>query len=1147
MSQKTQSSQQPMREPATFAGIIVVYLLLMAGALQLVSPQERISLLWFPGGFLLGSLVFIPYRKWLSLLIPLFLAGLGLELITTSRPFGMILSFVSINLLESTLGALMFCSFCGGKKGFHKFQHLSIFIVTSFAIPSVTAWLGASTVIGYGLSKHFFNVYVAWLTSVSLGFLLIVPLIIHGMQWWRQKLWKHFDTQRGLLAIWFMMLIIVCLASILKSEISFHSHIIVFFSLPLLCWGAIQFGLWGAVSASVVLAASTIVLTSLGYGPLWSEGLSPLHQVLELQTYLLTAIIAALFTAVAVERLHKVSFKLAETGARFRTLFHHSPVSLWEEDLSEIKKYLDRKQSEGIDIIPWLQDNPEEAEVCARMVKVLSVNDRTIEMLGASSQADLLKGLPVVFAKDSYKSFRHSLISFWKGETEYRVETVHQKLDQTPIPVMVRIMIAPSYEKTWERVFVAIEDLSEQKQAAHSLNRFFEQPMNLHLLASLDGEILRVNDTWHTVLGRSRPELEKSNFLDLVHPEDREATLKEMSSLADGKTTYYFENRYRHRDDSYRLLAWSASADLEKQIIYAVANDITAQQQREKKLREAAAVFRSTAEGVTITDLNGTIIEVNEAFTNITGYTRQEVLGSNPNILQSGRHDTYFYKDMWAAILQKGWWRGEIWNRRKNGSVYPELLTINTVKDDYGKPTGYVGVFADISTLKQTEERLEHLAHHDSLTGLPNRLLFNARLKQSIRHARRQNTMLALIFVDLDRFKHINDSMGHPVGDDLLQQLSERLVNSVRADDTVARLSGDEFVVLLEGIKEAEDTIVAVEKLMTIFSNSFDLAGKPIQVTASLGLSIFPQDGEDAETLLRNADAAMYKAKEDGRNTYNFYTEELTKAAQEHLFIENALHSAFENNEFYLVYQPQVMIETGQSIGMEALLRWQHPKEGLISPVRFIPVAEQTGFIRELGAWVLHEACRQGKSWLDQGLPIGRISVNVAGPQINHNNFVKVVEDVLNETGFPREHLGLEVTEGFVMERARKSTQQLEELRASGIEISIDDFGTGYSSLSYLKQLPIDKLKVDRSFVRDIPEDKDDMAIAEAVISMSKALNLAVIAEGVETEEQAKFLKGKGCFEAQGYFYSRPLESKDIPPFLQKFVSVGCAKKLPEK
>ncbi|MET0048942.1 MAG: EAL domain-containing protein [Sedimenticola sp.] len=546
------------------------------------------------------------------------------------------------------------------------------------------------------------------------------------------------------------------------------------------------------------------------------------------------------------------------------------------------------------------------------------------------------------------------------------------------------------------------------------------------------------------------------------------------------------------------------------------------------KLRQSATIYQSTLEGVIITDADSKIVDVNNAFENITGYTREEVIGQNPRILQSDRHDSDFYYQLWHSLSASGQWRGEIWNRRKNGEIFPEWLNISSISDSKGKVTNYIGVFSDITSIKRSEEKLDHLAHHDPLTDLPNRLLFNSHLEQTIKHARRNNSVFAVLFMDLDRFKNINDSLGHKAGDQLLQQLAIRLKDTVRVDDIVARISGDEFVILLEDIGNAENTAIAVEKIMTIFNQPFELDKHEIRVTSSVGITLYPDNGDNVSSLLRNADAAMYRAKDEGRNTYQFYNQEMTNIAFERILMENALRVALNEHEFHLLYQPQVIMETGELIGAEALIRWHHPEIGEVLPSKFIPLAEENGLIHDIGIWVVETACCQGKRWLDEGFDFGRISVNIARPQLQHSDFVESIKEMLARIRFPANKLELEITESFIMQNTEQAIQQLDALRILGVRISIDDFGTGYSSMSYLKLLPIDKLKIDQSFVRDIPHDPNDMAITEAVIALGKALDLQVIAEGVETEQQASFLIEKGCLQAQGYLFGHPVSESEL-------------------
>ena len=577
--------------------------------------------------------------------------------------------------------------------------------------------------------------------------------------------------------------------------------------------------------------------------------------------------------------------------------------------------------------------------------------------------------------------------------------------------------------------------------------------------------------------------------------------------------------------------------------VWGSQTDITERKRAEERLRLAASVFENTAEGVIITDPAGTILDVNRAFSDITGYAKAEVTGRNPSVLKSGHHDGPFYATLWRSLLEAGLWRGEIWNRRKDGSIYPAWLTISQVLDAQGEVTHYVGVFSDVSRLKQSQAKLEYLAKHDALTDLPNRLLLTERLEQAIRHCQRREQGFALIFLDLDHFKHINDSFGHPAGDQLLHEVARRVVGSVRQDDTVARVGGDEFVVLLENLADPHKVANLACQLIRDLNAPLVLEQRDIRITASLGICTYPTDGADASTLMRNADAAMYRAKDRGRNTYEFYTEELTRNAFERVLLENNLRQALEQDQLSLLYQPQVALPTGRTCGVEALLRWWHPELGPISPVRFIPLAEECGLIFPIGQWVLRMACRQASEWLSQGLAFGRIAVNVAGPQIQRGGLADSLATILKETGLPADRLELEITESFIMQEAESAINELNALRALGVQLAIDDFGTGYSSLSYLKRLPIDKLKIDKSFIQDIPTDSNDAAITSAILAMAHNLDLAVIAEGVETAAQAEFLHAQGCREVQGYYFAKPLAAADFAQFAGSEAALTCRKR----
>jgi diguanylate cyclase (GGDEF)-like protein/PAS domain S-box-containing protein len=619
------------------------------------------------------------------------------------------------------------------------------------------------------------------------------------------------------------------------------------------------------------------------------------------------------------------------------------------------------------------------------------------------------------------------------------------------------------------------------------------------------------------------------NFMKAVHPADVRTVHRAMASALEGPGDHYEAvHRVVWPDGSERVLRQRAAVirDADGRAVRMIGTtlDVTDQVQAESRLRQAASVFSSTEEGVVITDPDGVIIDVNAAFTGITGYSRAEAIGNTPRLLRSDRQDAAFYAALWGSLNATGRWQGEIWNRRKSGEIYPEWLTINAVRDERGELVNFVAVFSDISGIKQSQAQLAHLAHHDPLTGLPNRLLFADRLGHALSRAQRDGSQLALLFIDLDRFKHINDSLGHLAGDGLLQEVARRFTAAVRREDTVARMGGDEFTLLLEDLRRPEDAAVLARKLLDALADPYTIAGRDLFVTASVGISLFPRDGATADELVRNADAAMYQAKDEGRNGYHFYRPELTATALQRVHLEADLRRALARGELTVHYQPQIDLGTGRLIGAEALVRWHHPEQGPIPPDRFIHLAEDTGLIIELGELVLRAACRQAVEWLASGVPIERIAVNVSAHQVQRSDFVATVRRALAETGLPPRHLELEVTESFIMGQAEAGIRALHALREMGLRLAVDDFGTGYSSLGYLKRLPIHMLKIDRSFVSNLDGDAEDLAIAKAIIALGRTLGLKVIAEGVEHDRQAGLLRAEGCHYGQGYLFGRPVE-----------------------
>lgn len=547
----------------------------------------------------------------------------------------------------------------------------------------------------------------------------------------------------------------------------------------------------------------------------------------------------------------------------------------------------------------------------------------------------------------------------------------------------------------------------------------------------------------------------------------------------------------------------------------------------------AARVFQHSKEGILVTDGQNRIISVNQSFTEITGYAAEEVIGKDPAMLASARQDRDFYQAMWHSIALSGGWQGELWNRRRNGEVYPELLTINCVRNEQGEIVNYIGIFSDISERKLAEERIQHLAHYDTLTGLPNRALFGDRLQQALIYAQRNQSSVALLFMDLDRFKQINDTLGHGIGDQLLQMVAQRLLECIREQDTVSRQGGDEFIAVLPGTDAAGAEMVA-EKILASIIQPYTIEGHELRISSSIGISLYPDHAQDADALIKYADVAMYQAKENGRNKYLHFDPSMNATAYERLQLENSLRGAIERNELQLYYQPQVDLIDGRLIGCEALVRWKHPAMGLVSPASFIPIAEETGLIIPISDWILEEALRQARAWRDAGLPELVMSVNLSALQFRQGNLQAQVDTLLKRYELPAHVLDLELTEGVLMQGVERTLSMLHELTMMGVGLSIDDFGTGYSSLSYLKRFPIQKLKIDQSFVRDVISDSNDATMVRTIILMAHSLKLHVIAEGVETEAQADFLRQAGCERAQGYYFGRPMPAEAFVDFMSK-------------
>lgn len=565
----------------------------------------------------------------------------------------------------------------------------------------------------------------------------------------------------------------------------------------------------------------------------------------------------------------------------------------------------------------------------------------------------------------------------------------------------------------------------------------------------------------------------------------------------------------------------------------ALTTEIAERKQAEVAIRKLSSAMEKVADSIFITDANGVIEYTNSAFEVITGYGRKETIGKTPRVIKSGKHDDQFYQQIWETLLRGEVYRNVCINRRKDGELYHEAVTITPLTDEQGKITHYISSGKDITESIKTQERLHHIAHHDALTGLPNRTLFVDRLKHALKRAEWRKRSVAVLFLDMDRFKIVNDTLGHEAGDRLLQAMASRLLACVREGDTVARFGGDEFAGFLNDVASSRDVAPIVRKFLDALEPPFTIDGHELFISGSIGISLYPEDGTDTQTLMKNADTAMYRAKQLGGSTSEFYHAGMNAHALTRLNLETGLRRALERQEFIVHYQPQFDLNSGAIVGFEALMRWENSGTEPVMPAEFIPLLEETGLIVPVGEWMLRTACAQHHAWCSAGLPPLRMAVNISGRQFDGKKLMERLKQVMQELNMPPELLELEITESILMKNAEPDIEALQAFSAMGMRFAIDDFGTGYSSLTYLKRFPIDILKIDKAFVRDITADVDDAAIVSAIINMAHSLGIKTVAEGVETAEQLGFLRRQGCDYAQGYYFSPPLPGDEIERLLK--------------
>jgi diguanylate cyclase (GGDEF)-like protein/PAS domain S-box-containing protein len=641
------------------------------------------------------------------------------------------------------------------------------------------------------------------------------------------------------------------------------------------------------------------------------------------------------------------------------------------------------------------------------------------------------------------------------------------------------------------------------------------------------GQVRFISPSVQPVLGFSADEVIDRHINQLIHPDDWEGAAAVLAQ-ADGSASVSVEFRFRHKDGRYRDIELIGRNLMSNPVVAGIVlngRDITERKRTEDQLRLTAKVFSNTLEGITITDADGNISDVNEAFCNISGYAREELIGQNPRMLQSGQQSRSFYEAMWQTILTSGHWAGEVWNRKKNGDIYAEWLSISSIANEAGQVTHYAGIVSDITLIKHHEKQLEHIAHYDALTGIPNRALLGDRMKQATARTAREQNMMAVCYLDLDGFKPINDTMGHEAGDRVLIEIAKRIQETIRGGDTVARLGGDEFVILLAGLQRGDECSQTLNRLLAIIAEPIVTMSRPVMVSASIGVSIYPLDDEDADTLLRHADQAMYVAKQSGKNRFHIYDPALDQRARsQHEFLKS-IRQGLENDQFELYYQPKIDLRTRRLAGAEALIRWNHPEMGVLSPARFLPAIENSELDIATGEWVIATALRQMDAWREAGLDI-EISVNISAYHLESANFVeKLQQQLAHHPDIPPYRFQIEVLETAALEDIDDVSLIIENCKKLGVRFALDDFGTGYSSLSYLSRLPVDVLKIDQSFMRNLTASKGDHAIVTGIIALSRAFDLKTVAEGIETEQQFNLLLELGCDLGQGYAIARPMSA----------------------
>ncbi|MDR5170891.1 EAL domain-containing protein [Methylobacillus flagellatus] len=1097
-----QSAQRtrPIRYLLISVAIALGYFLLGHSTIQLGTPATFSTFIWPPAGFALAVLILGGAR-----MLPGLLFGVVATQYSAGLPSAAALLVGAGALAGAVAGYYILKRYLRFEPAMTRLRDLmGMVLVGAIFSPLLSASLGSLGLKLFGVVQGpaLYVTWLQWWMGDALGIILLTPAVLacfhyEPIRWTKARVLEAVALAGMLLGLCFL-----AFNDLLSQAGELEAKAFLVF--PLVIWAALSFHQRGAAVASML-----IVMTALwgggGYHGYFSMEISNAALFNYWMFALVTVSIGVGLSGLHVGRLH------ADEQLR-RQLGLYNALSNAQSDAGE-----------GVVVI---EDG-----------KIIYANE-ALWKIGGYDARDIPMGssfLSLIHPSDRERVAQHYAQRIRGEYTPSRYEAMAISKSGKSIPIEVA---AANYRDGSERVVVLIIDISSRKQAEEALlqsraeyRELVESVKAVVWRATPDAAFTFVSQEAESLLGYPIQEWTGNPgfWAETMHPDDREWVVDFCAWETQQLKDHVFEYRMLAADgrvvwlqDIVRVIPDRFGKPQE---LLGVMLDITARKAAEASLKLSKQVFDNTSEAILIADRDLNILEVNQAYLDMTGCERGDCIGVRLSLLDEPGDGG---QTIGSLVQQDGKWMGELLAHKKSGEYYPEWVSISTVHDSNGILQNYVVVLTDISQRKQSEERLQFLATHDGLTGLPNRALLQERTELALLRAQRYQQRIGVLFIDLDRFKIINDTLGHQAGDMLLQEAASRLRECLRQTDTIARQGGDEFVVLVEDFTEQQYLAGVARKIMHALAQPFILMQQELYISASIGISVYPEDGVDIFSLLKNADMAMYRAKDDGKNTFHFYSAESNASSVSRLTLENSLRRALERNEFTLLYQAKLDLAEQGIIGAEALIRWHSAELGLVSPQDFIPIAEETGLIIEIGEWVLQQACRDACRWQAiAGRPV-RVGVNISARQFREDSLHKAISNALEESGLTPDCLELEITESMIMQNAERASQMLQHFRDLGSHVLIDDFGTGYSSLGYLKHFPIDSLKIDRSFVRDIPQDSDDMAITQAIIAMAHSLKINVVAEGVETQAQLEFLRGQGCDQLQGYIFSRPLAGEDF-------------------